>query len=608
VGCFRRARLEALVTGSSSVLDRIERLLHREHHAILLGHRDLMTLPLEERVERGDTLAGLRFLGEEPGGRIRLACSDNLAKHRPGDSLRLANSDSAEGGWGVGVTYSSFDDATGVLVVHRDPYRADGRFDLSQPLQLDPDAQSLTGLALEALARVRSGSGSGSIVREILEGGVVCTVDAAALRDADALSRAIAPPFDESQHEAFASALSQVPVALIQGPPGTGKTHVLARVVCALAAQGARVVVTAFTHRAVNHALRKIAEADPRLSVIKAGKVSGADDLRGTPVTSAASIRRLPSLDGRPRVVGATVFGLKAAWDADLFDAVVVDEAAQVPLAYASCALLAGRRFVLVGDHRQLGPIVQGRHDDPLATVSVFEHLAVSMPPALLRTTYRMNDGVNAFPSRTFYGGRLSPSAAAAGARFEFLPGGPWDDLFDPAVPAVLALVRHEGHRTRSEPEARLCVALALDRIVRQGGDPADLAIVSPYRAQLRLIRTLLRSGLSAAGYSGRLPVIDTVERIQGQERDLVVVSLVASDPEHLAGDHAAFFYSGNRLNVTLTRARTKLIVVASPLAFEAYPRDLAGLQDVERFRRLRRETPAIELSLRAAMPTASRA
>jgi DNA replication ATP-dependent helicase Dna2 len=91
--------------------------------------------------------------------------------------------------------------------------------------------------------------------------------------------------------------------------------------------------------------------------------------------------------------------------------------------------------------------------------------------------------------------------------------------------------------------------------------------------------------------------VIDTVERMQGQERDVVVVSLVASDPDHLAGEAAAFFYYGARLNVTITRARTKLIVVASPLAFTAFPKTLEGLEDVERFRLLRRGLPAVIVS-----------
>jgi DNA replication ATP-dependent helicase Dna2 len=407
-------------------------------------------------------------------------------------------------------------------------------------------------------------------------------------------ARACVPALDASQQEAFVEALAATPLTLVQGPPGTGKTYVLARIVAALAARGERVLIATHTHRAVNNALRMVAAADPSLAVVKASKASGADDLRGTRVTIVPSMRRLPAGRDPRRVVGATLFSLKAVWEEDAFDVVVVDEAAQIPLSFAPCALLAAPKYVLVGDHRQLGPIVQGRHPDPLALMSLFEHAAASYPPARLTRTYRMNAGLNAFPSRTFYDGTLAPEPRVAQERFGLVPGGPYDELFDPDRPALLALIAHEGFRTRCEPEAQIVAGIVLDRIVRQRGDPGEVAVVSPFRAQLRLIRTLVRRGLDAAGVTGPLPVIDTVERIQGQERDLVVVSLVASDPDHLAGEAAAFFYSGNRLNVTITRARTKLIIVASPLAFAAFPKTLAGLADVERFRRLRRDLPSV--------------
>ena len=590
-----------------SLWDRLARLLHREHHAILLGHRDLMTLPLDERVERGDSLAGLAH-GGEAAGRISLRCGDNLAKYRIGDSLRLGNGERVEGARGLGVIYESFDDATGTLVVSRDPFRSDGAFDPSLPLQLDPEAQSLTGLALEALARVRSGrSATALALRDVLEGLAERSVDPSRRAQAEIQAARFVPVLDASQQEAFVAALAADPITLVQGPPGTGKTHVLARIVSALAARGLRVLVTAYTHRAVNNALRMVAAADGSLTVMKAGKASGAEDLRGTRVGVASSISRLPGGRDPRRVVGATLFGLKAAWEEDAFDVTVVDESAQIPLTFASCALLAAPRHILVGDHRQLGPIVQGQHADALAAKSLFEHLAVAYPPLLLRTTYRMNAGLNDFPSRIFYDGRLAPEDRVANARFPHVPGGPYDDLFDPERPAVLALVPHEGFRTRCPAEAKIVAGLVLDRIVRQRGDPDDIAVVSPFRAQLRLIRTLVRRGLDAAGISGPLPVIDTVERIQGQERELVVVSLVASDPDHLAGEAAAFFYSGNRLNVTITRARTKLIVVASPLAFTAFPKTLAGLADVERFRRLRRELPSVEVRGTDPMPMRTR-
>lgn len=581
-----------------SLWDRLTRLLHREHHAILLGHRDLMTLPLDERVERGDSLAGLRYQGEAAGGRITLGCADNLAKFRVGDSLRLTNGERVEGSRGVGVTYESFDDANGTLVVSRDSYKTDGTFDATRPLQLDPEAQSLTGLALESLVRVSSGrSASATAARLVLEGVAERSIDPKYKAEASAQAGAFIPALDPSQQEAFVAAIAACPVTLVQGPPGTGKTYVLARIAAALAASGRRVLVASYTHRAVNNALRMVSLADPTLSVVKAGKLSSADDLRGTRVTLVASMKRLPAGADPRRVVGATLFALKAVWDEEAFDIVILDEAAQIPLTYASCALLAAPRYVLVGDHRQLGPIVQGRHADPLATRSVFEHLAAAYPPVLLQTTYRMNAGVNDFPSRVFYDSRLVPEAQTAKARFRHVPGGPYDALYDPDRPAVLALVAHEGFRTRCLPEAQVVAGIVLDRIVRQRGDPGDIAVVSPFRAQLRLIRTLVKRGFEAAGIAGALPVIDTVERIQGQEREMVVVSLVASDPDHLAGDAAAFFYSGNRLNVTITRARTKLIVVASPLVFGAFPRTLAGLADVERFRRLRSELPAVEVS-----------
>lgn len=589
------------MTPRSDLFARLERLLHRETHAARRGHRDLMALPLDERVERGDSLAGLRFVAEEDGGRIRLACADNQAKFRTGDPLVLWNGDDhgrspGARGPGIAVDYESYDEGRGEVVVVRDRYRREGRFDPSGVLQLDPRNGSLADLALDTLAELRTRSGpEADSARGVLER-IAVVVE----REAPGgLSGAASVPadLDASKREAFAAVFSRDPVCLVQGPPGSGKTFLLAHVVAALARRGERVLVTAHTHRAVNNALRTIAEVAPDLRVIKAGRATGADDLRGSPVETVSSIRRIPRGGDRPIISGTTVFGLRAAWDEPPWDRVVIDEAAQVPLAYAPGALMLAPRYMLVGDHRQLGPIVQGNHEDPLAATSIFEHLAEAYPPVLLRTTYRMNSGINAFPSRAFYGGALEPAANAARRRFARVPGGPFDAFFDPDRPAVLGLLEHEGFRTRCEPEARLVAALATDLLVRQGLKREALAVVSPYRAQLRLIRTLVRRGIVAAlGRPSRLPVIDTVDRIQGQEREVVVVSLCASDTEWLASDQAEFFFAPNRLNVTLTRARTKLVVLASRHVFEAFPRRLDHLYRAEIFRDMARTLPSIEI------------
>jgi DNA replication ATP-dependent helicase Dna2 len=580
---------------------RLERLLHRERAAARTDHRDLMALPVEDRVERGESMSGLGWLGEE-GGVIRLACAENLSKYRPGDALVLRNEEDDRGrgddGAGLAVTYGSYDDRSGVLRVERDRWRNHGRFEPGGRLQLDPVSVTLTDLSLDALERLRRGdTRPAAAARGLLEHRTEIVEDASARAEAARLLRQ-GIPLDAAQAEAFSAALSRRPLAMVQGPPGTGKTWLLAHAVAALARRGERILVTAFTHRAVNHALRKVAQVAPDLRVIKAGRATAADDLRGTPVQRASSLRRVAPDPGRPTVVGATVFGTRSAWDTDPFDRVVVDEAAQVPLSVAACALLAAEKTLLVGDHRQMGPIVRGSPDDPLAAVSLFEHLAPRYPPVLLRTTYRMNRDILEFPGAAFYGGRLEPSPEAAARRFEPVPGGPYGAILGGEPGAVLALVDHEGFRSRSEPEARVVSGIVVDLMARQGVAADRIAVVAPYRAQLRLIRTLTREGLRDAGYGGRvLPVIDTVERIQGQERDVVIVSLTASDPDTLAGEHAEFFFSPNRLNVTLTRARTKLVVVASEHVFRSWPRDWASLRSAEWFRRLRATLPAFPVT-----------
>jgi DNA replication ATP-dependent helicase Dna2 len=225
----------------------------------------------------------------------------------------------------------------------------------------------------------------------------------------------------------------------------------------------------------------------------------------------------------------------------------------------------------------------------------VFEHLKATYEPAFLGTTYRMNDGINAFPSAAFYEKRLASHPSAGRRRFPLVEGGAFDAVLDPERAAVLVTIHHEGFRTRSAPEARAVADLAVEMLTRQRLSPGDLAVVAPYRQQVREIRTLLQRALGPLRIP--LPVVDTVERIQGQEREAVIVSLTASDPEYLAGEQAKFFFSPNRLNVTLTRARTKLVIFASGHLFRALPPALKDLENADLFKRLYRELPRVDLS-----------
>ena len=225
------------------------------------------------------------------------------------------------------------------------------------------------------------------------------------------------------------------------------------------------------------------------LAVVKAGKASGSDDLRGHAQSPAVSVHRQASRASRDprRVVGATLPGLKAAWEPDAFDLVVMDEAAQVPVAYASLrhcpghALRAGRRPPAVG------PIVTGRHaDEPRRDVAVRAprvRLPATAPPRHL--SHERRDPAATFP-------------AACSTRGGSPRGRTWRAVdshrFPAAVRRTLRCERHAGtcvgrSRGLARPhpclqKSRVVAGIVLDRIVRQHGDPERDCRSSPLSAR----------------------------------------------------------------------------------------------------------------------------
>jgi DNA replication ATP-dependent helicase Dna2 len=284
-------------------------------------------------------------------------------------------------------------------------------------------------------------------------------------------------------------------------------------------------------------------------------------------------------------ILGGTCFAVRSSRLRDvLFDTVIFDEAGQVTLPLAVAGMLAGLRYIFIGDHKQMAPVVVAEHKPTWVARSVFENLFEVAPGTMLTTTYRMNAEINDYPSKRFYGGRLQPSSEARGRRLH-LDGraGPYGPLLDPSSSAVFVDVDHSGKGMRAPEEAEVAAGI-VDEALNRGLDPSEIAVVAPYRAQVRLIREQLRARHVSQGESGI--IVDTVERIQGQERDVIVISLTTSDPSH-AAQRADFYFQPNRLNVAITRPRVKRIVLGSRSLFDARPASVEHRRWVEHFRGL---------------------
>ncbi len=261
-------------------------------------------------------------------------------------------------------------------------------------------------------------------------------------------------------------------------------------------------------------------------------------------------------------VVGATPFAtMTQRLEGCEFDTIVFDEASQITLPLALMAMRKGRRFVFVGDHQQLPPVMQSRSVLDEGTMSAFEALTSRHADhcVMLDETYRMNRWLAAWPSRMHYDGRLRSAGPNRERRLALrdVPAR-FAAALDGGAPGVFVPTLDRAARSANFRDAELIAGLCAAALAG-GLPPREIGIVTPYRAQARALRNALRSALGAQ--AARDVVADTVERMQGQERELVIVSLASGDAVFLAAV-AGFLFQPQRLNVAITRARSKLIVV----------------------------------------------
>lgn len=377
----------------------------------------------------------------------------------------------------------------------------------------------------------------------------------------------------------------------VQGPPGTGKTYLASHVIARLVHDhGWKVGVVAQSHNVVENVLDAIMR-NTGLDGELVGKARrNIDDTTAHDYTVLPDKKAVPAFALRNEASGFVLGG--TAWDfanasrmprASL-DLLVVDEAGQFSLASTIAAGVSARNLLLLGDPQQLPQVSQGTHPEPIDT-SALGWVADGhdvLPHELgyfLAESRRMHPAVAAPVSELSYEGALRSHPTAADRLLEGVESG-----LHP-VPVV-----HAGNSTESAEEAAVVVGLAesvLGHRWRAAHDEpmrpltqADIMVVTPYNAQLARVR----DALDAAGLAE--VAVGTVDKFQGQESVVTIVSLAASSAAEVPRG-MEFLIMKNRLNVAISRAQWAAFLVHSPDLTAYLPHTPQGVTDLSAFIRL---------------------
>jgi superfamily I DNA and/or RNA helicase len=425
-----------------------------------------------------------------------------------------------------------------------------------------------------------------------------------------------------SQQEAVRVALAARDLAIIHGPPGTGKTTTVVEVIRQAVRRGDRVLACAPSNLAVDNLLQRLVAVDEKAVRLghparvlpslrehtldlmvedhtdarlarkltkeafalfrKAGKYTRAKpepgarrDMRQEARALLSDARRLED-QAAERILGAATVlcATNTGLDSEVlgkrqFDLVVIDEAAQSTEPGCWIPLLRGSRVVLAGDHCQLPPTIVSREAAAQGYgVSLMERLVDlygETVTRLLQVQYRMHEAIMTYPSLELYGGELMADPSVSGHLLRDLPGvGAGSltetpvDFIDTAGAGYDEQMEPDGE-SRCNPQEAELVCRKVQALLDAGVPAADLAVIAPYAAQVRL----LREGLPIPGLE-----IDSVDGFQGREKEAVVISLVRSNPENEIG----FLGDVRRMNVALTRARRKLVVIGDSATLAVHP------------------------------------
>ncbi|XP_065152926.1 DNA replication ATP-dependent helicase/nuclease DNA2 [Paramisgurnus dabryanus] len=412
-------------------------------------------------------------------------------------------------------------------------------------------------------------------------------------RDAKDTVANILKGLNKPQKQAMKKVLLSKDYTLIVGMPGTGKTTTICTLVRILHACGFSVLLTSYTHSAVDNILLKLKRF--KIGFLRLGRAQKVhhDILPFTEESGRAkgiqTLEELEQLYNQELIVATTCMGVKhPIFSRRRFDFCIVDEASQISQPVCLGPLFYAQRFVLVGDHQQLPPIVQNAEARALGMdESLFKRLEHHSDAVVqLNVQYRMNSAIMSLSNALMYEGKLEcgsdktasavlqlPSRALVEKELDLYvcepqyiawvqaalePNNPVCFLNTSEVPAPETV---EKGGISNQTEAILVHAI-VTLLLKAGCRAADIGVIAPYRQQLKTISSLMQ------GPAFKALEVNTVDKYQGRDKSIIIVSFVRNNTD---GNLGELLQDWRRLNVAITRAKHKLIMIGSAPSLRRY-------------------------------------
>ncbi len=378
----------------------------------------------------------------------------------------------------------------------------------------------------------------------------------------------------------------------LQGGPGAGKTFHTANAIVELLKKNKKIAVTANSHKVIHNLLERIenisAEQGFVFKGLKKGNPNDIDSFYDGELIKTDSNEK-HFIDGLKEnkilLYAGTKYHLSSWYYRSKVDFLFIEEASQFSL--ADCISLGGiaTNIVLVGDQQQLGQPTQGSHPN-LSGNSVLEYLLQGRDtvPAergiFLTRTHRMHPNINVFISENFYENKLLTNVSAQSRKINYPK-----NFFIHNDGIHTILMNHTDCSQTSEMEFKKINEIIKKLIGQKFTDSdkterpltiSDFLIVSPYNAQVNFLLERLPNGTRCG----------TIDRFQGQEAPITIISMTSSDVENLPRNKS-FFFNRNRLNVAISRSQCTSIVLLNPQLLEAPPKTLEEFKMINNFNKL---------------------